>query len=276
MRVSLRRHSTQCSTKQQQHVFAKLLLLHIMDSFVSRKRRRLSPSAPLSQQLAPPNDHPKFPSPTPVEEEDSTEVKLATLASLHPFVEQSFLLDILLANQGSVEDASRALSNPDSCSSPSKPKPAAHASNSYQSSLLNFSKATPDAATKALTKRGRTLHLYSPEDVEAHTPCSIIHNFLPAEEANDLLKELLEEVPTFKSASFKLFDNYVQSPHTACFYVQSVDEERRQKTEYLYNGAYLTVCDLRCHVSLLRRGKNIGTQIDVAAGRVLRYFGCVK
>lgn len=212
-----------------------------MDAFISRKRRRLSSSPTTKSNKELTTGQTTAPSQEPAED-DSTEVKLATLASLHPLVEQSILLDILLANQGSVEDACRFLSIPKSdSSSQHKPKPA-HASNSYQSSLSSFSAAILDAS-KPLTKKGRTLHLYSPDDVAAYTPCSITHNFLPAEEANNLLKELLDEVPTFKSATFKLFDNYVQSPHTACFYVQSVDEQKRQRTEYLYNGAYLTVCD---------------------------------
>ena len=41
--------------------------------------------------------------------------------------------------------------------------------------------------------------------------------------------------------TFKLFDNVVQSPHTACFYVESLEELNRQKTEYIYNGGLLTV-----------------------------------
>ena len=95
-----------------------------------------------------------------------------------------------------------------------------------------------------LTKKGQTLHLYTPEDIAAHTPCSIIHNFLPARAADDLLRELLEEAPTFGRQTFKMFDNVVQSPHSACFYVDSLEERERQRTEYLYNGSYLDVSPL--------------------------------
>ncbi|KAL8775531.1 MAG: hypothetical protein Q9209_000027 [Squamulea sp. 1 TL-2023] len=73
-----------------------------------------------------------------------------------------------------------------------------------------------------------------------HTPCSIIHNFLEAQVAEDLLQELLEEAPSFERQTFKLFDNVVQSPHSACFYVENLDEKKRQQTEYLYNGSFLT------------------------------------
>ncbi|KAI9825696.1 MAG: hypothetical protein M1832_001040 [Thelocarpon impressellum] len=218
-----------------------------METFVSRKRRRLSP----------PPDRPRKPrfddvkAVEPSVEEDSTEVKLAVLASLHPYVEQSVLLDLLLANEGSVEATSQGLSNPRDEQSPRKRSTVA--SLAYQSSISRFASQQSVNASKAkrLTKKGRTLHLYSPEDVATHTPCSIIHNFLRPDEADALLEELLEEVPSFDRATFKLFDNVVQSPHTACFYVQSVEDQEKQKTEYLYNGSYLT--DIRQITPHMRR-----------------------
>ena len=104
---------------------------------------------------------------------------------------------------------------------------------------------------RPLTRKGKTLHLYSPEDISAHTPCSIVHNFLPSDLANSLLSELLVEAQTFPRASFKLFDNVVQSPHTTSFYVSSLEEVDRQKTEYLYNGGYLT--DIRKITPLMQQ-----------------------
>lgn len=85
------------------------------------------------------------------------------------------------------------------------------------------------------------MHLYDPVDVAAHTPCTIVHNFLPADDANALLKELLEESESFEKITFKLFENVVSSPHTMGFYVESNDDIEAQKTAYLYNGARLTV-----------------------------------
>jgi hypothetical protein len=203
-----------------------------MDAFVSRKKRKLSPSEPDAtiqdiSALSAPDD-------------ESTDFKLALLSSLHPYIEQQVLLDVLLAHEGSVEDASTSLKPSDS--PPRKPS----AATGYQSSLSGFvSQAealeSPTKRAKLLSKKGKTLHLYDPADVAAHTPCSIIHNFLPLELANALLEELLKEVPTFERMTFKLFDNVVQSPHTACFYVESYEELQRQKTEYIYNGGLLTV-----------------------------------
>jgi len=205
-----------------------------MDAFVSRKKRKLSSTPPhipttedISSLNVPDND-------------ESTDFKLALLSSLHLNVEQRVLLDLLLAHEGSVEEASRALQNPES------PRKKA-AVIGYQSSLTSFvgpasDTANPAKKTKLLSKRGKTLHLYSPEDVAAHTPCSIIHNFLPAEQADSLLEELLLEAPTYERMTFKLFDNVVQSPHTACFYVEGSEEQNIQKTEYIYNGGRIEVC----------------------------------
>ncbi|KAI9761875.1 MAG: carboxy methyl transferase for protein phosphatase 2A [Chaenotheca gracillima] len=210
-----------------------------MDSFISRKRRRVSPPRAGCDD-AETRTVVGLELPT---EEESTEVKLAMLASLHPHIDQGVLLDILLANDGSVESSARYFSNPQE-DEQSPRKRSAAGSLSYQGSLSSFRKNPPvgensPTKRKTLTKKGRTLHLYSPEDVAAHTPCSIIHNFLPSEDANALLEELLEEAPTFEKMRFKVFDNVVESPHSACFYVHTLEDERKQKTEYLYNGSYL-------------------------------------
>ncbi|RSL75166.1 hypothetical protein CEP51_011121 [Fusarium floridanum] len=193
-----------------------------MKAFLTRPKRKASP---------PPQPEP----------EEPTEVKLALLSSLHPTFEQEDLLDILLAHDGSVSEASASL----------KVRPQVKKGNrviGYQQSLKQYaspssssSLATTSPVKKKLkSKRGSTLHLYDPEDVAEHTPCTIIHNFLPPEDANDLLKELLEEAKSFEKATFQLFENVVSSPHTSSFYVESYDEIRRQKTDYHYNGARLT------------------------------------
>ncbi|KAF7881491.1 hypothetical protein EAF00_011860 [Botryotinia globosa] len=207
-----------------------------MDAFISRKKRKLSVSS-----RSPPNSNTVgLIEDLVVPDDESTEFKLALLSSLHPEVDQQVLLEMLLGNDGDVEKASSSLSIVDTTTSmPIPKKPSATVG--YQSSLSKFiSSENSTKRVKSLSRKGKTLHLYSPQDVAAHTPCSIIHNFLPAEEANTLLEELLKEAPTFERMTFKLFDNVVTSPHTACFYVESLEEQRAQKTEYLYNGALLT------------------------------------
>ncbi|MCJ1284672.1 hypothetical protein MMC26_004008 [Xylographa opegraphella] len=218
-----------------------------MDAFVSRKKRKLSPAESRFEPQGQSNgrDDP---------EEETTEVKLATLASLYSAVSQDVLLDCLLSSDGSVRAASKLLDSLCVAPSPSK-RVAGFKVADRQSSLaalyrtgISSAEGTgSDPKSTLLTRKGQTLHLYTPEDIALHTPCSIIHNFLPAQDAEDLLKELLEETPTFERQIFKLFDNVVQSPHSACFYVESLEERERQSTEYLYNGSYLTVWRLLAH-----------------------------
>lgn len=194
-----------------------------MKAFLSRSKRKLTPDT------APHNPDP----------EEPTELKLALLASLHPALDQETLLDILLAHDGSVSEASASLKSPPSAKKPNS------GGIGYQQSLRQYtlpaSNETPSPAKKLKSKKGSTLRLYDPDDVAEHTPCTIIHNFLPPEVANDLLKELLDEAKTFEKITFKLFDNVVASPHTSSFYVESYDDIQKQKTDYHYNGARLTV-----------------------------------
>ncbi|KAK5137163.1 hypothetical protein LTR08_000668 [Meristemomyces frigidus] len=202
-----------------------------MEAFISRKRRKISPEtegAAVTKKLNRLDEG---------DDGESTDFKLAMLASLHPEKSQDVLLDYLLAYGGSVEEASAALSPSSRQDSPRKRSGAS----GYQSSLASFAKGVESkpVAARALTKKGTTLHLYTPEDVEAHTPCSIIHNFLRPEEANALLKELLQEAPSFRKETFQLFDRTVESPHTMRFYVDSLIEAQAQKTEYIYNGSYV-------------------------------------
>jgi hypothetical protein len=210
-----------------------------MDAFVSRKRRRISPS-----NEVPALDHTSnLPGETETNEEESTDYKLAILVSLHPDKDEGTLLETLLASNGSVEHALESLKA--NSSTPPRKKPAASGSR-YQSSLSSCRVTVTGKvgiAKKPLTKKGKTLHLYTPEDIEAHTPCSIIYNFLPPDEADALLEELLEEAPTYdKTSTFQLFDREVSRPHTFCLYVNSWDDAEKQKTEYVYAGRKVKVC----------------------------------
>ena len=136
-----------------------------MDGFVTRKRHH--DGITLAHIKTSGND----------EDDESTDFKLGLLASLHPEIGPDALLDALLASQGDVELASTALGMP-LLDTPRKKARIV----GYQASLTGLLKRDfPDGASRkpmALTKKGKTLYLYSPEDVEAHTPCSIIHNFL--------------------------------------------------------------------------------------------------
>ncbi|KAL9602231.1 MAG: hypothetical protein Q9219_001955 [cf. Caloplaca sp. 3 TL-2023] len=185
-----------------------------MDAFVGRKKQQSSQRNGLEVEKS------TLLEIANVDSSESTDLKIATLASLFPNVDHAVLLDILVTSDGS--------------------------HGGQQTSLASFKAVKSDLTAKSnisnkpLTRKGKTLHLFAPEDVEIHTPCSIIHNFLPVQLAEDLLKDLLNESTTFERQTFKMFDNVVQSPHTACFYVESLEERKRQQTEYLYNGSCLT------------------------------------
>ncbi|PGH07157.1 hypothetical protein GX51_01944 [Blastomyces parvus] len=230
-----------------------------MDKFLSRKRSRDS-SPPRSHETALLSA--KAGDGEMATDEESTDVKLAILASLFPDFRQEILLETLVASEGSVTTACSILSS----QTPPSGKKKRTISNGLgiQSSLSSFgvtatSLSTSKAGPKALTKRGRTLHLFSPEDIAKYTPCTIIHNFLPADEANDLLRELLEEAKAFERQTFQLFENTVQSPHSAGFYVASAEELHQQKHEYSYNGTYRT--DVRQLTPELRR---VSTKVQQA------------
>ena len=194
---------------------------------MSRKRRRSLSNTSVDQHIRTAFD------------EDDTDIKLATLASLYPGLDQVMLLEALIAANGSVEEASQNLT-----AYANEQRLTGQKVVGYQSSLhsaFGLEKKT----SRVTTRKGQTLHLYSPEDIAAHTPCSIIHNFLPAKEANSLLLELLAEAPSYEKQAFKMFDNVVYSPHTASFYVESLEEKRKHQTEYLYQGGYLNVGNLK-------------------------------
>lgn len=192
---------------------------------MSRKRRRLS--LEIEVESGPP--------PTAItneQDDDSTDFKLAMLASVHPDMDHVLLLDILLAENGSVEAALENLSKDSKTTRKKQSTPGI----GYQASLTSFNIGSSSIKKQTLTKKGKTLHLYSPDDIAAHTPCSIIHNFLEKGEADALLRELLQEAPTFQRERFKMFDRVVESPHTMCFYVDSEDAAEIQRTQYVYMG----------------------------------------
>jgi len=99
------------------------------------------------------------------EDADSTDLKLAILASLHSDRSQDVLMDYLLAYDGSVEDVTRALSGEERGAVPAKgelPRKKSRV-NGYQSSLASFAgmqQIRDGSAGRLLTKKGRTLHLY--------------------------------------------------------------------------------------------------------------------
>ncbi|PYH96703.1 hypothetical protein BO71DRAFT_396832 [Aspergillus ellipticus CBS 707.79] len=198
-----------------------------MERFISRKRRPWSP-----------------PAPPPPAEDDSTDVKLALLMSLFPDMALETLMEILVSSGGCVETASSTLNAQNAANAtvahPPKRRaiPGAPAIQTSLSSHIQSPTPTTTTSKKLLTKKGKTLHLYSPEDIATHTPCTLIHNFLPPDQANALLLELLDESKHFSRYQFQLFDRTVQSPHSASVYVSTPEEYRQHTSEYTYGGTY--------------------------------------
>ena len=88
-----------------------------MDAYISRRKRpRLSGQPAASASALPPCPIPQ------AEQEESTDVKLAIISSLHPSRPQGDLLELLLDCDGSVEQVLAVLSTepPDASSSPRK------------------------------------------------------------------------------------------------------------------------------------------------------------
>ncbi|OCT47035.1 GRF zinc finger domain-containing protein [Cladophialophora carrionii] len=246
-----------------------------MDAFISRKRRCESPPPRAECH----GNH--TPTPAAEQEEESTDIKLAILSSLHPARSQDDLLEILLSCDGSVDAALEALST-DLEDVPPPLKRRLTTTPGTQSALpfKSGSNSPSKTAVQPLTRKGKTLHLYTPEDIANNTPCSIIHNFLPPYLANALLEELLAEVPSYESIQFRIFDNVVKSPHTACFYVDSLADIQRQRSEYYYNGNDLG--DIRQLLPIMRQVSDlvrdaVNKEIDIRIrdfypdGRKLKY-----
>lgn len=240
-----------------------------MDRFVTRKKRKSSDDGvpdskpellPAATAIVAPRTHEDREN----DDNEPTDIKLAMLSSIHPDIAQDLLLDLLLAHDGSVKDTLEALKastyshktkNNSSSSSGIRAVGAQTSLRPFTTSTFidTITPATPAPTStessspqkkkkpKLLARKGATLHLYDPEDISCHTPCTVVHNFLPEEEANGLLRELLEEAKSFQKITFKLFENVVSSPHTSGFYVGSDYELTEQKSEYVYNGARIEV-----------------------------------
>jgi len=205
-----------------------------MDTYLSRKRRKVLPEDEANNSRFSAENN----------EELTTDEKLAILSSVFEQTAHEELLEALLIHNGCVEEALDSLLDRPSLGKHSRsPQKRTPASNGIQSSLQFVRQIRPEhtkqnqttstTTPRSLTKKGKTLYLYSPSAIAQHTPCTIIHNFLPPSLANALLQELLPETESFTSATFRLFDNVVKSPHTASFYVDSLTEgERERGKEY--------------------------------------------
>ncbi|EFQ98531.1 GRF zinc finger domain-containing protein [Nannizzia gypsea CBS 118893] len=229
-----------------------------MDKFIIRKRQRTPPTATAISSRDTHNAGSLDTVNLIHEEDDSTDIKLAKLASIFPDIPPGELLDLLIANEGSIEATTSSLV--EHSIARKKAKQLTSNSGSIQSSLSSYKillDSDRDIGSPGLlpTRKGKTLHLYSPEDISRYTSCTVIHNFLSPDEATALLKELLEESQTFHRQKFQIFDNVVSSPHSAGFYVMTEEELREQQSQYSYYGSLRN--DVRKVTPELRRVSSI-------------------
>ncbi|KAL4909847.1 hypothetical protein BDW74DRAFT_44786 [Aspergillus multicolor] len=204
-----------------------------MDRYISRKRLR-SPDAPHAA----------------ISEDDDapTDIKLAQLLSLFPDTPQDTLLDILVSCGGSVESTAATiteqkhipLKRPKTTATAIQTSLTSHIAVSPGKKDENGNDLVPKRPRNPLVQKGKTLYLFSPEDVSAHTSCTIIHNFLPPEQANALLLELLDESQHFSRYQLQIFERTVESPHSTCVYVSTAEEEAQHTNDYTYGGSYHT------------------------------------
>ena len=204
-----------------------------------------------------------------------TDTKLAILSSLFPLVAHEGLLEVLITCEGSLETAQKALGGGGgggvageklkSCAPPisnSSIKRRTTCSSGAQALLSSYLPTTTTTSSSAATsnnhssssissslpklQKGKPLLLFKPEHVSALTPCTLIPRFLPAEVANELLLELVEEANGFvkkgsREVRFVLGGKEVWSKHTAAFYVRGDAEvggmgEEEEGLWYTYSG----------------------------------------
>ncbi|CAG8482998.1 12020_t:CDS:2 [Cetraspora pellucida] len=79
------------------------------------------------------------------------------------------------------------------------------------------------------------LKLFSPQDISEKTPCTLIHDVLPKELANSLLKVMLKESETWHRSQWWLFERMVTSPRTSSFYISNQVKNTCDGDVY-YNG----------------------------------------
>ncbi|EWC46048.1 hypothetical protein DRE_04622 [Drechslerella stenobrocha 248] len=177
------------------------------------------------------------PEPTTATDDESTDFKLALLASLQPDLPPSDLLELLLTCNGSVERASELLTQ--------RASKRRSSTITTQSSLASYistsSSTTPSKIPFPLppVPKFKTLHLTTPSQVPFHAPATLHPSFLPTATATKLLTECLAEAPTFGRYEFRLFERNVSSPHTAAFYVKDEEMATRHRNSYMYNGSAL-------------------------------------
>jgi alkylated DNA repair dioxygenase AlkB len=164
-----------------------------------------------------------------LDEQEDTDTKLATLASIFENIPTEDLLEALLNHDGQVDATVVALSS----------RPAKRQKLDQNASVKLLLKRHDDSAA-SLKRKPVLVSLSTKEQIESSPlPCTLLLNVLPVSLANALLQQMLNEGVSWEKGYFKLFDRTVTSPHVSCFYLPS-KEDVAKHVAYAYNGQPLS------------------------------------
>ena len=98
------------------------------------------------------------------------------------------------------------------------------------------------------------MEIVHPEEVGRYLPCSLFHNVLPSQNANELLHFLLNDAKQWKPHSWYLYERRVESKHTSTLFFDS-NEDTNDPIEFWYNGSQVN--QGRPFPALLQQAKEI-------------------
>ncbi|KAG5358042.1 Alpha-ketoglutarate-dependent dioxygenase alkB-like protein 3 [Yarrowia sp. B02] len=159
----------------------------------------------------------------------STTSLLRQLQKEYPLASRDVLLDILVSCNGDVGLAKELLGQtlPQKHDTKDSPK--------RQASIAGFGVKKRKTEPKLDTSPSKPLTLYTPEDIEANLPCSLIYNVLDKTDAEGLLDQLLDDEKSWRQKTqFYLFDKLCETPHKSAFYTK--DMSVYSQHTYRYNG----------------------------------------
>jgi hypothetical protein len=161
------------------------------------------------------------------DESETTEEKITKLQSSFPESSVEALLELLVSCEGDTERVKELLGVKKN-----------GRGISVQSTLKRF--MTPAVGEdKRVFKhldtgiKGKTYHVYDPDEVKKLLPCTFHLKLFPKELADKLLQGLLKDSESWKSREFYLFERKVRSHHTTALYAEAEGFTTEDAT---YNG----------------------------------------
>lgn len=200
-----------------------------------------------------------------------TDTKIAILQSLRPSIGPEQALDILVSNNGSLQASIQDMEKDGKTETrlPKRQKLAI-----TQSAISAFIPGFKSQQVRP-TQKGKTLHLYTADSISSLTPATLLPSFLSAKDAEDLLRDLLDEAATFHSpGKFRIFERTVSSPHTFCLFVRDEEEKRRTESDnggWFYRGGRAP--DIRTYTPTMNR---VLGQLEATVNQEIHKYWCRK